>query len=215
MSGHLGCCLRAASWRAAAYDLDNQHSSNDMAGPPTKKRRRTIIDSEDEENEPIESHSNSSKAPPTRRTSTRTSSSSKAASHKASTKATTKQPAKVPPRQSPVKSQSNKLTGKYSLLHSFFGVPPEGDRTANEVAEDAIEEVSDDDLIPTKPRVKVLKDSSLQPHLVVSKPGLSNVKSASTTKPLSNGKVSTPVAKKIEGYYFLEVVKRKPRLTRR
>ncbi|KAI5819285.1 Rad17 cell cycle checkpoint protein-domain-containing protein [Pyronema omphalodes] len=169
-----------------------------MAGPPTKKRRRTIIDSEDEENEPIESHSNSSKAPPTRRTSTRTSSSSKAASHKASTKATTKQPAKVPPRQSPVKSQSNKLTGKYSLLHSFFGVPPEGDRTANEVAEDAIEEVSDDDLIPTKPRVKVLKDSSLQPHLVVSKPGLSNVKSASTTKPLSNGKVSTPVAKKIE-----------------
>jgi cell cycle checkpoint protein len=211
MSAHLGCCLRAALWRAAAYNLDNQHSSNDMAGPPSKKRRKTIIDFEDEEDEPIKSRSSSSKAPPTRRTSTRTASSSKAASHKAPTKATAKPPVKVPPRQSPVKTQSNKLTGKYSLLHSFFGVPPEGDRKANEVVEDAIEEVSDDDSMPTKPRVRVLKDSNLQPHLVVSKPGLSNVKSAASTKPPSIGKVSTPAAKKIEGCHPLEAAQRKLR----
>jgi len=188
-----------------------------MAGPPSKKRR-TVIDSLDESPPLPEVTSNcrdvfvsSSKAQTSRAlVTTRRPPGATSKSKTAKPKTTIVAP---PKRQSPIKSK--KLTGKYKSLHSFFGVPQGGPfpvpttskkfsppPSQNEDVEDLIEDVSDDEEVVTTKKRTIKKDSSLQSHLVVSKPGVGNgFKGLLATKvPRSSqpGMISK-VVKKLEG----------------
>jgi cell cycle checkpoint protein len=131
-----------------------------MPRPPAKKRR-TVVDSDDEDDAPPPRREAPTRAPPTRR----------------STASTAPKPKPAPKKPTAKK----KLTGQYTALHQFFGVPQGGTfpttttsptASQNEDVNDLIEDSDDGGGITVPPKQK--KDGTLGSHLPVSKPGVEN-----------------------------------------
>jgi cell cycle checkpoint protein len=133
-----------------------------MPRPPPAKKRRTIVDSDDEDEvpPPPPRHEAPARAPATRR----------------STASAAPKPKPAPKKPTAKK----KLTGQYTALHQFFGVPQGGTfptttsptASQNEDVNDLIEDSDDGGGIAVPPKPK--KDGTLASHLAVSKPGVVN-----------------------------------------